>query len=29
MINISGEEDGYRLFDLLAQNHIKVENLKL
>ncbi len=25
MINISGEEDGYRLFDLLAQNHIKVE----
>ncbi len=29
MINISGEEDGYRLFDLLAQNHIKVEKFEI
>ncbi|MCI9039711.1 MAG: ATP-binding cassette domain-containing protein [Clostridia bacterium] len=29
MINISGEEDGYRLFDILAQNHIKVEKFEI
>lgn len=29
MINISGEDDGYRLFDLLAQNHIKVEKFEI
>ena len=29
MINISAEEDGYRLFDLLAQNHIKVEKFEI
>ncbi len=29
MINISGEEDGYCLFDLLAQNHIKVEKFEI
>lgn len=28
-INISGEEDGYRLFDLLAKNHIKVEKFEI
>lgn len=29
IINISGEEDGYRLFDILAQNHIKVEKFEI
>lgn len=29
MINISGEDDGYRLFDLLAQNHVKVEKFEI
>lgn len=29
IINISGEEDGYRLFDLLAKNHIKVEKFEV
>ena len=29
MINILGEDDGYRLFDLLAQNHIKVEKFEI
>lgn len=29
MINISREEDGYHLFDILAQNHIKVEKFEI
>lgn len=29
IINILGEEDGYRLFDLLAKNHIKVEKFEI
>ena len=29
MINISGEDDGYRLFDILAQNHVKVEKFEI
>lgn len=29
VINISGEEDGYRLFDILAQNNIKVEKFEI
>lgn len=29
IINISGEEDGYRLFDILAQNHVKVEKFEI
>ncbi len=29
IINISGEEDGYHLFDILAQNHIKVEKFEI
>ncbi len=29
VIKISGEEDGYKLFDLLAKNHIKVEKFEI
>lgn len=29
IINISGEEDGYKLFDLLAKNHVKVEKFEI
>ncbi len=29
IVNISGEEDGYKLFDLLAKNHIKVEKFEI
>lgn len=29
IINISNEEDGYRLFDILAKNHIKVEKFEI
>lgn len=29
IINISGEEDGYRLFDILAKNNIKVEKFEI
>lgn len=29
IINISGEEDGYKLFDLLAKSHVKVEKFEI
>ena len=28
-INLSNEEDGYRLFDLLSKNHVKVDKFEI